>query len=140
MAPLVRVQCFNVSADGYGSGLGQSLDRPFGHADPGRMFAWAGATASWVNRTDPGGTRGLDDYITRDMTHNIGAEIMGRNKFGPYDTTFHFLDASPAGRAGTGPHRRRRRLGRAHRWRSRHRPAIPRRRPHRHRARRRHAS
>ncbi|MEV0108460.1 dihydrofolate reductase family protein [Nocardia sp. NPDC050799] len=83
MAQLVRVQCFGVSADGYGSGLGQSLDRPFGHADPGIMFTWAGATASWVNRTDPGGTRGLDDYLTRDFAHNIGAEIMGRNKFGP---------------------------------------------------------
>ena len=38
---------------------------------------------SWPNRTDPGGTRGLDDYFTRDFTNNIGAEIMGRNKFGP---------------------------------------------------------
>ncbi|WP_323959717.1 dihydrofolate reductase family protein [Arthrobacter sp. JZ12] len=44
---------------------------------------WAGDTASWPNRTDPGGSRGLDDYFTRDFTHNIGAEIMGRNKFGP---------------------------------------------------------
>jgi hypothetical protein len=30
-----------------------------------------------------GGGRGLDDCFTRDMTRNIGAEIMGRNKFGP---------------------------------------------------------
>ena len=48
------------------------------------MFAWAGATASWPNRTDPGGSRGLDDYFTRDFSNNIGAEIMGRNKFSPY--------------------------------------------------------
>ncbi len=48
------------------------------------MFAWAGATASWPNRTEPGGSRGLDDYLTRDLHHNIGAEIMGRNKFSPY--------------------------------------------------------
>ena len=40
-------------------------------------MAWAGATASWPNRTDPGGSRGLDDYFTRDFSHNIGAEIMG---------------------------------------------------------------
>lgn len=26
---------------------------------------------------------GLDDYFTRDFDRNIGAEIMGRNKFGP---------------------------------------------------------
>ena len=72
-----------VSRDGFGSGEGQSLERPFGHAEPSALFAWAGATASWVNRTDPGGTRGLDDYFTRDYRNNIGAEIMGRNKFGP---------------------------------------------------------
>jgi dihydrofolate reductase len=84
MVQSVRVHCINVSADGYGAGEGQSLERPFGHANPEEFFSWAGATASWVNRTDPGGTRGLDDYITRDRSRNIGAEIMGRNKFGPY--------------------------------------------------------
>ncbi|GAB2793071.1 dihydrofolate reductase family protein [Amycolatopsis magusensis] len=83
MAQLLRVQNFNVSSDGYGAGEGQSLQRPFGHADPREIFAWAGATASWPNRTEPGGTRGLDDHLVRDFHHNIGAEIMGRNKFGP---------------------------------------------------------
>ena len=34
-------------------------------------------------RADSGGSRGLDDYFTRDFPRNIGAEIMGRNKFGP---------------------------------------------------------
>ena len=130
---LLRVQCFTVSRDGFGAGAGQSLERPFGHADPRQLMAWAGATASWPNRTEPGGSRGLDDHFTRQFTHNIGAEIMGRNKFGPVrgpwpnldwqgwwgdtppfhtpvfvlthhprpsfslaDTTFHFLDATPA--------------------------------------------
>lgn len=83
MPQLLRVQNFTVSRDGFGAGENQTLDRPFGHADPGDMFAWAGATASWPNRTEPGGSRGLDDYLTRDFSHNIGAEIMGRNKFGP---------------------------------------------------------
>jgi dihydrofolate reductase len=80
---LLRVQNFTVSSDGFGAGENQSLERPFGHADPGALMSWAGATASWPNRTDPGGSRGLDDYFTRDFAHNIGAEIMGRNKFGP---------------------------------------------------------
>jgi dihydrofolate reductase len=84
VSQLLRVQNFTVSSDGFGAGEGQSMERPFGHADPGAMFAWAGATASWPNRTDPGGSRGLDDYFTRDFTHDIGAEIMGRNKFSPY--------------------------------------------------------
>ena len=83
MAQLLRVHNFGVSRDGYGAGVGQSYERPFGHADPGQLFAWAGATASWPNRTEPGGSRGLDDYMTREFHRNIGAEIMGRNKFGP---------------------------------------------------------
>jgi dihydrofolate reductase len=81
---LLKVQNFNVSSDGFGAGENQSRERPFGHADPAEMFSWAGATASWPTRTDPGGSRGLDDYLTRDFANNIGAEIMGRNKFSPY--------------------------------------------------------
>lgn len=83
MAPIVRVHNFAVSADGYGAGEGQSGDRPFGHADPMALMSWAVATAHWPNRTDPGGSYGLDDHFTRDFANNIGAEIMGRNKFGP---------------------------------------------------------
>ena len=83
MPQLLRVQNFTVSSDGFGAGEGQSLERPFGHADPGELMAWALATASFPNRTDSGGSRGLDDYFTRDFSHGIGAEIMGRNKFGP---------------------------------------------------------
>ena len=85
MSQLLRVQYFGVTQDGFGAGVSQSQERPFGDgANPGDLFSWAGATASWVNRTDPGGSRGLDDYFTRDYTRNIGAEIMGRNKFGPH--------------------------------------------------------
>jgi dihydrofolate reductase len=83
MTQLLRVQNFMLSTDGFGSGVGQTLERPFGHADPAALSAWAGATASWPNRADAGGSRGLDDYFTRDFKNNIGAEIMGRNKFGP---------------------------------------------------------
>ena len=133
MTQLLRVQNLVVSRDGYATGEGQSFETPFGHINPMDLMAWAGATASWPNRTDPGGSRGLDDYFTRDFTHNIGAEIMGRNKFGyqrgpwkdlewegwwgeepPFhtpvfvlthhvrpsfskgETTFHFLDTTPA--------------------------------------------
>ena len=130
---MLRVHNFFVSSDGFGSGEGQSLERPFGHADPADIASWAGATASWPTRSDAGGTRGIDDYFVRDFHRNIGAEIMGRNKFGPQrgpwedhewmgwwgdtppfhtpvfvlthhprptftlsDTTFHFVDATPA--------------------------------------------
>lgn len=84
MSQLLRVQNFAVSSDGYGAGEGQSLETPFGHANPAELMSWAGATAHWPNRTDPGGIRGLDDYFTRDFTNNIGAEIMGANKFSPF--------------------------------------------------------
>ena len=92
MSQLLRVQSFCVSTDGFGAGEGQSLEAPFGHAErrggrvaslPADLASWAFATASWPNRTEPGGSRGLDDYFTRDFPRNIGAEIMGRNKFGP---------------------------------------------------------
>jgi dihydrofolate reductase len=84
MTQLLRVVCFGLTRDGFGAGVGQSLEKPFGeNADPADLFAWTGATASWHYRTEPGGSRGIDDYFTRDFARNIGAEIMGRNKFGP---------------------------------------------------------
>ena len=70
-AQLLRVQNFMLSTDGYGTGEGQSFERPFGHADPAVLASWAGATASWPNRTDPGGSPGLDDYFTRDYTNSL---------------------------------------------------------------------
>ena len=83
MPQLLRVQNMFLSADGIGAGDDQSLEQPFGHLNPVDLGGWAFATASWPNRTDGGGSRGLDDYLVRDFHHNIGAEIMGRNKFGP---------------------------------------------------------
>lgn len=92
MNQLVRVQNFMISADGYGAGTQQSLEAPFGHAQPvgdrtanlpGDLASWCFQTASWTYRTEAGGSHGLDDYFMRDYSHNIGAEIMGRNKFSP---------------------------------------------------------
>src|SRR3954447_1461067 len=83
MTQLVRVHNMFVSNDGYAAGEGQSLEQPFGHANPLELGAWAFGTASWPGRADAGGTRGLEDYLVRDFHRNIGAEIMGRNKFGP---------------------------------------------------------
>ncbi|MGN6301755.1 MAG: dihydrofolate reductase family protein [Angustibacter sp.] len=83
MPQLLKVQNFTVSSDGVGAGEHQTLERPFGHVDPGQLMSWAFPTASWPNRTDGAGTRGIDDAMVRDFHHNIGAEIMGRNKFGP---------------------------------------------------------
>jgi len=86
MTQLLRVQNFTVSRDGFGAGEGQTLEQPFGHADVGQLMAWFFPTASFSRNTgaqNPTGSRGIDDYFARDFHHNIGAEIMGRNKFGP---------------------------------------------------------
>lgn len=40
VAQLLRVQNFNVSRDGIGAGEDQTLERPFGHVEPERLFAW----------------------------------------------------------------------------------------------------
>jgi dihydrofolate reductase len=83
MTQLLRVQNFTISSDGIGAGEDQTLEHPFGHVEPGKLMHWVFQTASWLYRDDGQGTRGLDDYIMRDYPRNIGAEIMGRNKFGP---------------------------------------------------------
>jgi hypothetical protein len=72
---LLRVMNFGVSSDGIGAGENQSFESPFGHVSPERLFAWAGATASWPRRTDPGGSRGLDDCFTRDFAREIGSGL-----------------------------------------------------------------
>ena len=79
----VRVHNFSVSLDGFGSGEGQSLDAPFGHAGT-RLHEWFFATRSFhAMQGQPGGSGGVDDAFASAWGPGIGAEIMGRNKFGP---------------------------------------------------------
>src|SRR5919109_584873 len=107
---LARVQFFSISLDGFGTGEGQSLDAPFGHAGE-RLHEWMFTTRWWRERLgQPGGTGGIDDAFVRLHDPGIGAEIMGAGKFGPPgrhedpewkgwwgpNPPFHFIDASPA--------------------------------------------
>jgi dihydrofolate reductase len=79
----VRVHNFAVSLDGFGTGEGQSLDAPFGHAD-GRLHDWFFQTQTFHEmQGKTGGGSGVDDAMARTWDAGIGAEIMGRNKFGP---------------------------------------------------------
>ena len=82
MGQLVRVQNFTISSDGIAAGPDQSFENPFG-LDHLALMRWYFATASFPGNAGSGGRRGLDDYLARDFSNNIGAEIMGRNKFGP---------------------------------------------------------
>lgn len=78
----VRVHNFAVSLDGFGTGEGQSLEAPFGHG--ARLMDWFKETRSFrkmIGRDD--GSAGIDDLFAREWGPGIGAEIMGRNKFGP---------------------------------------------------------
>lgn len=79
----VRVHNFSVSIDGFATGEGQSLDAPFGHAGQ-RLHEWFFQTRTFQQmQGKPDGSTGVDDAIARTWDAGIGAEIMGRNKFGP---------------------------------------------------------
>jgi dihydrofolate reductase len=80
----VRVHNFSVSLDGFGTGEGQGLDTPFGHAGT-RLVEWMFGTRSFHQmQGQPGGATGTDDAFASNWGPGIGAEIMGRNKFGPH--------------------------------------------------------
>jgi dihydrofolate reductase len=78
-----RVQNFSISLDGFGTGVPQSLEAPFGHAGH-RLHEWMFATR-WGGAMfgRPGGSRGIDDAYAQQFDTGIGAEIMGAGKFGP---------------------------------------------------------
>jgi dihydrofolate reductase len=79
---LVRVHNFSISLDGFGTGDGQSLEAPFGHAGD-RLHRWFFPTRTFRAMTGrPDGSTGIDDAFASNWNPGIGAEIMGRNKFG----------------------------------------------------------
>ncbi len=79
----VRVHNFSVSLDGFGAGEDQSIAAPLGRG--------ADALHSWIFETRfgramigaDGGTTGLDHVLASRTGAGVGAEIMGRGKFGP---------------------------------------------------------
>jgi dihydrofolate reductase len=79
----VRVHNFGVSLDGFSTGEGQALDAPFGHAGT-RLLEWAFETRTFHEMHGKlGGSRGIDEALASNWSPGIGAEIMGRGKFGP---------------------------------------------------------
>lgn len=81
---LVRVHNFSVSLDGFATGEGQDLEAPFGHAGR-RLMEWAFPTRTFTQMMhgDGEGSNGLDETFASRWATGVGAEIMGRNKFGP---------------------------------------------------------
>jgi dihydrofolate reductase len=78
----VRVHNFSISLDGFGTGEDLTLDAPFGHAGE-RLHEWMFATRFWRSMVgEPGGTEGVDQSFAVRHGLDIGAEVMGRGKFG----------------------------------------------------------
>ncbi|MEV8360381.1 dihydrofolate reductase family protein [Microbacterium sp. NPDC076895] len=77
-----------VSLDGFATGEGRTLEAPFGHAG-GRLMEWFFPTRTFVTTSGHeseargAGTTGVDDAFAAASWQGIGAEIMGRGKFGP---------------------------------------------------------
>lgn len=74
----VRVHCFSISLDGYGTGDVQSLEEPFGHAGH-RLHTWmlnAGAFGTDVKY-------GVETDMIQRSFNGVGATVMGRNMYGP---------------------------------------------------------
>ena len=78
--PRTRVHNLNISLDGYAAGDHVTFDAPIGGAE--RLFGWFdGRAIHGVDQVDAPFT--LDHALTSLWSQGIGAEIMGRRKFGP---------------------------------------------------------
>ena len=78
----VRVHNFSISLDGFGTGEGQSLESPFGHAGR-RLNEWFFPTRTFQGMQGKTGSTGIDDAFASHWGPGIGVEIMGAGKFGP---------------------------------------------------------
>jgi dihydrofolate reductase len=86
----LRVHNFAISLDGFATGEGRTFEAPFGHAGQ-RLMGWFFPTRAFVSMSGHedeaigSGTRGVDDAFAAATSEGIGAEIMGRGKFGPQE-------------------------------------------------------
>lgn len=79
----LRVESFALSLDGYGAGPNQSLENPLG-LNGKTLHEWVFPTLTFNKMIGkPGGTTGIDNKFASRGFDGIGANIMGRNMFGP---------------------------------------------------------
>jgi dihydrofolate reductase len=72
-----------ISADGFVAGPNQSEEHPMGEGGQA-MHDWAFKTAYFQEiHGRGGGERNVSDQVVREASAGVGAEIMGRNMFGP---------------------------------------------------------
>ncbi len=78
----VRVH-ISTSLDGYIAGPNQSRENPLGEGGEG-LHDWAVELKSWREfHGMQGGAENASDAVMEGTNAHVGAEIMGRNKFGP---------------------------------------------------------
>jgi dihydrofolate reductase len=78
----VRVH-ISTSLDGYVAGPNQSMDEPLGEGGE-RLHDWLVALKAWREAAGmEGGEENASSPVVTDAFANVGAEIMGRGKFGP---------------------------------------------------------
>lgn len=81
MAGKVRVSAFGVSADGFGAGLNQRLEKPFGDNSDGIMV-WFLPTRTFRSQVgQDGGETGVDDDFAQRSMEGVGCWILGRNMY-----------------------------------------------------------
>ena len=72
----------SVSADGYVAGPNQSLETPLGEGGE-QLHEWLIGQRAWRERHGMhGGETSVSSQVAEESTANVGAEIMGRGKFG----------------------------------------------------------
>jgi dihydrofolate reductase len=73
----------SVSLDGYVAGPNETIEEPLGEGGEG-LHDWVVALRAWRERAGlEGGEENVSTAIVEEATANVGAEIMGRGKFGP---------------------------------------------------------
>ena len=78
----VRVH-ISASLDGYVAGPNQSMEEPLGEGGE-RLHDWLIALKEWREQAGwEGGEQNVSSPVAREAFANVGAEIMGRGKFGP---------------------------------------------------------
>jgi dihydrofolate reductase len=78
----VRVH-ISTSLDGYVAGHNQTMEEPLGEGGEG-LHDWLVALKEWREASGmQGGEENANTAVVREAFGNIGAEIMGRGKFGP---------------------------------------------------------
>jgi dihydrofolate reductase len=79
----LRVESFSLSLDGYGAGPNQDLQNPLG-VNGKTLHEWFFPTLTFNKMIGKsGGTTGIDNQFASRGFDGVGANIMGRNMFGP---------------------------------------------------------